>query len=295
MSWAIQFRRARPAPIIATLTAGGIGLGILSKLMIGTARAESNVPSKVFKGGPAFVSLPLESSEAVNHNTKRLRFKLPQQDAVSGLALTSALLTLSFPEGRWLPVPRPYTPVSASDEPGYLELLVKKYPNGKASSHLHSLQPGQKLLFAAALKGYQWKANAHPHITLIAGGAGITPIYQLAQGILRNPEDKTAITLVFGVNSDEDVLLRKEFDQFSKDFPGRFKAIYTVSNPSESSPFRKGYVTKALLEETVPSSKQDTKVFVCGPPAMEESLVGKRNSPGVLSQLGYRKDQIHKF
>ncbi|KAH6991195.1 oxidoreductase NAD-binding domain-containing protein [Ilyonectria sp. MPI-CAGE-AT-0026] len=295
MSWTIQFRQVRPAPLIASLAAGGIGLGIVSKIMMGTASAESNSPLKVFKGGPAFVSLPLESSEAVNHNTKRLRFKLPQEDAVSGLTLTSALLTVSWPKGSWVPVPRPYTPVSASDAPGFLDLLVKKYPNGKASSHLHSLEPGETLLFAAPLKGYQWKPNTHSHVTLIAGGAGITPIYQLAQGILRNPDDKTAITLVFGVNGDEDVLLGKEFEQFSKDFPDRFKAIYTVSHPSESSTFRKGYVTKALLEEVMPPSTQDTKVFVCGPPAMEASLVGKKNSPGVLSQLGYRWDQIHKF
>lgn len=41
-----------------------------------------------FGGGPAFFSLALESSEQVNHNTKRLRFKLPEADAVSGLSMT---------------------------------------------------------------------------------------------------------------------------------------------------------------------------------------------------------------
>lgn len=60
----------------------------MSKLMIHNASADSGAPTKVFGGGPAFVSLPLESSEQVNHNTKRLRFKLPQRDAVSGLSLT---------------------------------------------------------------------------------------------------------------------------------------------------------------------------------------------------------------
>lgn len=104
------------------------------------------------------------------------------------------------------------------------------------------------------------------------------------------------MTLVFGVNSDEDVLLKKEFEKFSEEYPDRFKAIYTVSHPKDGSPFRKGYVTKELLKEVVPSpSQKETKVFVCGPPAMEDSLVGKWNSPGILSQLGFRKDQIHKF
>ncbi|OHE93848.1 oxidoreductase NAD-binding domain-containing protein [Colletotrichum orchidophilum] len=292
----VALRRVRPATIAATVAAGGIGLAAYSRLFVNSASAESTAPPKVFGAGPAFVSLSLESSEDVNHNTKRLRFKLPQREAVSGLSLTSAVLTMSWPEGRWLPVARPYTPVQPLDDAGYLELMVKKYPDGKQSTHIHSLTPGQKLLFALAIKGHQWKPNSYRHVTLIAGGAGITPLYQLAQGILRNPDDKTAITLVFGVNSDQDVLLKEEFEQFERDFPGRFRAVYTVSNPAANSSYRKGYVTKQLLEEVgaVPKN-EDTKVFVCGPPAMEAALVGKRSAPGILQQLGYRKDQIHQF
>lgn len=182
------------------------------------------------------------------------------------------------------------------DAPGHLDLLVKRYPNGKSSTHLHSLAPGDRLFFVAAIKGYQWQPNSYRHIILIAGGAGITPIHQLAQGILSNPDDKTAMTLVFGVNGDQDVLLRKEFQEFEKAYPDRFKAIYTVSNPGEGSPFREGYVTKQLLEEVAPSPKGvDTKVFLCGPPAMETALVGSRSQPGILQQLGYDKSQIHRF
>lgn len=173
--------------------------------------------------------------------------------------------------------------------------MVKHYPNGKSSTNLHNLQPGQSLFFLASMKGHQWKANSFPHVTLIAGGAGITPIYQLTQAILRNPEDKTALTVVFGVNSDKDILLKKEFEKWEKEFPGRFKAVYTVSNPVSGSPYRKGYVTKELLKEVTPSPEgKETMVFVCGPPAMEKTLVGDKKS-GVLAELGYKKDQIYKF
>lgn len=41
---------------------------------------------KAFTGGDqGFVSLLLEKSEVVNHNTKKLRFKLPEEDMESGL------------------------------------------------------------------------------------------------------------------------------------------------------------------------------------------------------------------
>jgi cytochrome-b5 reductase len=177
------------------------------------------------------------------------------------------------------------------DEPGTLELLIKRYPNGKASTYLHSLTPGETLFFLTAIPGYKWTPNAHAHVTMIAGGAGITPIFQLTRGILQNPEDKTAITLIFGINSDADALFKKEFDEFETKYPGRFKAVYTVSNPVEGSKLRKGYVTKTLLEEVLGEEKSE-KVFVCGPPKMEEALTGKK---GILQELGFAKGQVHKF
>ena len=42
-------------------------------------------PKKFFTSGFSFQDLKLESSEVVNHDTKRLRFELPDKDAVSGL------------------------------------------------------------------------------------------------------------------------------------------------------------------------------------------------------------------
>ncbi|KAI1383971.1 NADH-cytochrome b5 reductase [Hypoxylon trugodes] len=279
---------------ITGVAVASTGFGLYYTYMRSVVQADSGAPKPAFGSGPAFLSLELESTEAINHNTKRLRFKLPSPDNVSGLTLTSALLTFSWPKGHTLPVLRPYTPINSLDEQGAIELLVKKYPNGKQSTHIHSLQPGDSLRFITRLPGYKWLPNKHPEITLIAGGAGITPVYQLIQGILQNPEDRTKITLVFGVNTDADLLLKKELSEYEARFPGRFKAVYTVSQPVTGSPFRQGYVTKELLSEVAPPSS-DSKVFVCGPPPMENTLVGSKRKPGVLEELGYRKDQIHKF
>lgn len=80
--------RTRPAPLIAGLTVGAIGVAVCSKMMFGTASAESREAKKIFKGGFASVKLPLHSSEDETHDTKRLRFKLPQEIAISGLPLT---------------------------------------------------------------------------------------------------------------------------------------------------------------------------------------------------------------
>ncbi|CAF9906611.1 MAG: NADH-cytochrome b5 reductase [Alectoria fallacina] len=261
-------------------------------------------PKKIFNSGFSFQDLRLESSEVVNHNTKRLRFELPDKDAVSGLRASSALLTKATPSGAWLPVLRPYTPISDPDEPGHVDLLVKRYPDGKMSNHLHSLVPGQTLSFKTGpLLTYEWTPNKHSQIALITGGAGITPMYQLTHAILKNPEDKTKVTLIFGVNSDADVLFEPELRELEKKFPDRFRAVYTVSNPTASSRFPKGYVTRELLKAHIPSPEErDVKVLFCGPPAMEKAIAGSKGFMGsqggvggILKEMGYSSDQVFKF
>jgi cytochrome-b5 reductase len=56
-----------------------------SSLLIRSAYADAPpAPKKIFPAS-GFVDLKLESSEPVNHNVKKLRFALPDADAVTGL------------------------------------------------------------------------------------------------------------------------------------------------------------------------------------------------------------------
>lgn len=186
------------------------------------------------------------------------------------------------------------------DDPGHIDLMVKRYPNGKQSTHLHSLAVGDSMtFFGKALPGYNWAPNERSHVLLIAGGAGITPIYQLATGILRNPDEKTKVTLVWGTNTDQDVFLQGEFDELERRYPGRFSARYTISRPEEGSTFASGRVTedflKGVMNESAFETATDGKVFLCGPPAMEEVLVGKKTRDGILARLGYGKEKVHRF
>ncbi|KAI9897568.1 hypothetical protein N3K66_007424 [Trichothecium roseum] len=250
----------RLRPILATTSVAAAATAAAFTLYVAAPRtvyAESPA-KKIFPGvGPALLSLPLESSELVNHDTKRLRFKLP-------------------------------------DDQG--------------STHLHSLSPGDALLFAAVLPGPRWTPNEHEHVALVAGGAGVTPCFQLLRGILLNPDDRTRCTLVVGVNAEGDVLLAEELGELQARFPGRLRTVVTVSRPTrnnknDNAGYREGYVTKELLDEVFAGDGEKesggrggvTKVFVCGPPGMERALVGSKSAPGILEQAGFKKSQIQKF
>lgn len=171
------------------------------------------------------------------------------------------------------------------------------------SQHLHSLNVDQRMSFKGPLPKYPWEANKHNHIGLIAGGTGITPMYQLARQIFKNPDDKTKVTLVFGNVSEDDILLKKEFQDLENTYPQRFRAFYVLDNPPQGWTGGKGYITKDLLKTVLPEPKEDNiKLFVCGPPGMYKAVSGTKVSPkdqgelsGILKELGYSQEQVFKF
>ncbi|KAF2139924.1 uncharacterized protein K452DRAFT_299901 [Aplosporella prunicola CBS 121167] len=272
---------------------------------------EQNIPSTTGKpmmaftgGDQGFISLKLESVEQLNHNTKKFRFHLPEEDSVSGLHIASALLTKYKGPEMEKAVIRPYTPTSDEDTRGYIDLIVKRYPNGPMSEHLHNMNPGQRLDFKGPIPKYPWESNKHQQIALIAGGTGITPMYQLIRAIFKNPEDKTKVTLVYGNISEEDIILKRELEHLENTYPQRFRAFYVLDNPPEGWQQGKGYVTKELLKTVLPEPKQgdNLKIFVCGPPGMYKAISGTKKSPkdqgeidGYLKELGYSKEQVYKF
>jgi len=266
--------------------------------------APSPTDKKTFVGGEqGFVSLKLESVDNVSHNTKKLRFALPEEDQLSGLNIASALLTKYKGPEMEKPVLRPYTPVSDEDARGYVDLLVKKYPDGAMSTHMHDMEPGQRLDFKGPLPKYPMEANKHKHVTLIAGGTGITPMWQVARYIFSHPDDQTKVTLVFGNVSEEDILLKHEWEELENKYPQRFRAFYVLNNPPERWQGGKGFINKELLKTVLPEPKEENiKIFVCGPPGLYKAISGPKKSPkdqgeidGILKELGYSKEQVYKF
>ncbi len=171
------------------------------------------------------------------------------------------------------------------------------------STHFHDMVPGQRLDVKGPIPKYPWSPNKHDHIALVAGGTGITPMYQVCRAIFNNPDDKTKVTLVFGNISEEDILLKQQLADLENTYPQRFRAFYVLDNPPKEWSGGKGYITKELLKTVLPEPKtENTKVFVCGPPGLMKAISGPKKSPqdqgelsGILKELGYSPEQVYKF
>ena len=68
------------------------------------------------------------------------------------------------------------------------------------------------------------------NVPLAAGGSGITPMQQVIEEILNNPEDKTQVSLVFANTEEKDILLRERFDELAKKH-GNFHVHYNLDKP----------------------------------------------------------------
>ena len=128
-------------------------------------------------------------------------------------------------------------------------------------------------------------------------------MYQLARAIFNNPSDKTKVTLVFGNLTEEDILLKPEFERLENTYPNRFRAFYLLDKPPEGWTQGSGHITSDLLKTVLPEPKEEEfKVFVCGPPGLCKAVSGPKKSPqdqgelgGMLKELGYSQEQVYKF
>ncbi|CBN75480.1 conserved unknown protein [Ectocarpus siliculosus] len=76
-----------------------------------------------------------------------------------------------------------------------------------------------KTAFSPKVKGpfpkFDYSPNVKKEIGMIAGGTGITPMLQVLQELLLNPEDKTKVTLLFANATTADIMLKAEIDKLA--------------------------------------------------------------------------------
>eukprot|EP01119_Soliformovum_irregulare_P010032 TRINITY_DN2430_c0_g1_i1.p1 TRINITY_DN2430_c0_g1~~TRINITY_DN2430_c0_g1_i1.p1 ORF type:complete len:310 (-),score=110.84 TRINITY_DN2430_c0_g1_i1:140-958(-) len=248
-----------------------------------------------------FVAFKLKSVRDVNHNTRIYTFDLGDPKAIIGLDVASCLVTKANIGENGKPVIRPYTPVSSNDEKGVMELMVKEYPNGVMSKHIANLKPGDTLEMKGPIPKIRYTPNMKKKIGMICGGTGLTPMLQVVRAILKNPEDKTDVTLVFANVTEEDILIKDEIDALAKKHKN-FHVKYVLEKPPKGWKGYTGYVSEAIIKETMPSAADGNLVMVCGPPPMMKAISGDKapdysqgEVDGLLKKLGYNKDQVYKF
>ncbi|KAL8152540.1 hypothetical protein V2J09_010300 [Rumex salicifolius] len=246
-----------------------------------------------------WIKFKLHETAKVNHNTKMFRFSFDPNQKL-GMNVASCILTRAS-LGKDEYVIRPYTPISTPDAKGYFDLVVKIYPGGKMSQHLANLKPGDVLEVRGPIEKLKYTPNMKKHIGMIAGGTGITPMLQVIEEVLRNPDDNTQVTLLYANVSPDDILLKQRLDILASSHPN-FKVYYTVSKASKDWKGGLGHVSKDMVVKGMPNPGKDTLIMVCGPPGMVKHVAGEKPNQwaqgqvsGLLKDVGYTEEMVYKF
>lgn len=285
---------------------GGAGCAV-GAMSMSSARMNEAKPELVGKAGPMdkeeWRPFKLTKRIPVSPDTQLLQFEIPDNAAlnlqVAGLVQARTVGS----DGK--PITRPYTPISLTETKGSFDLVVKAYPApvGVMSRALCALRPGETFEFRGPFMKRAHVPNEHSEIAMIAGGTGITPMLQIAREVLRNPEDKSHITLIFSNHKEEDILLKSELDELVRTHPGRMTVTYTLTQetPKKWSGER-GRINRKMLEPRLPKAGKATLVYVCGPKGFMEAISGTKDEKyqqgelsGVLRDMGFAKENVFKL
>ncbi|RKP09778.1 hypothetical protein THASP1DRAFT_13815 [Thamnocephalis sphaerospora] len=268
------------------------------------APKEAKAPSSALNPKD-FKPFKLAEVNDISHNTRHLRFELDSPEQTFGLKVASCVVArLPAAEGQEGDyIIRPYTPISREDEKGHVDFIIKVYPDGKLTQKIFKLKPGDQLEMKGPIPKFPYEANKYKHIGLIAGSyCGITPMLQVARKVLDNANDHTTLSLLFANVTEEDILARKELEDFVAQHPDRIRVHYTLDNPPKGWNQYVGFVSSKMVKETMPEPAEGNIVMVCGPPPMLASVSGPKGPKftqgevgGILKELGYNESQVFKF
>ncbi|KAG6520990.1 hypothetical protein ZIOFF_018055 [Zingiber officinale] len=141
---------------------------------------------------------------------------------------------------------------------------MQKYPQGRMSHHFREMKVGDYMSVKGPKGRFKYQVGQVRAFGMIAGGSGITPMFQVTRAILENPKDKTKVYLIYANVTSEDILLKP---------------------PESWNGGGVGFVPKDMINNHCPAPAHDIQVMRCGPPPMAAHL----------DDLGYTKELQFQF
>lgn len=201
-------------------------------------------------------------------------------------------------------IKRSYTPINRVEQPGFVDLLVKVYlpspqfpEGGQLTQYINTLQVGDFMtmdgpkgkleymgqgLFRFVKQGLSKRFRK---VSMVAGGTGIAPCYQLMLHMLEE-EQGYEITLIFANRTPADILMKEELDRFED---MGVKIVYTVDRADADWKGYTGFVTKKMIAESLSAPAESHLMLYCGPRPMNKEL------RKALLELGHDEAHVFKF
>ncbi|MED6218321.1 NADH-cytochrome b5 reductase [Stylosanthes scabra] len=265
----------------------GLAVAVVA-IGVGAFYIYSSKKPKVCLDPEKFKEFKLVKRQQLSHNVAKFTFALPTPTSVLGLPIGQHI-SCRGKDGQGEEVIKPYTPTTLDSDVGHFELVIKMYPQGRMSHHFREMKVGDYLAVKGPKGRFKYQPGEVRAFGMLAGGSGITPMFQVARAILENPQDKTKVHLIYANVTYEDILLKDELDGLVANHPDQFKVYYVLNQPPESWNGGVGFVSKEMIQAHCPAPANDIKMLRCGPPPMNKAMAGH------LEALGYAPESQFQF
>ncbi|RAL39191.1 hypothetical protein DM860_002724 [Cuscuta australis] len=266
-------------------------IGVAVALLAAAAAAAYVFSSKKTKGcldPEKFKEFKLVKRTQLSHNVAKFRFELLTPTSILGLPIGQHI-SCRGKDSQGEDVIKPYTPTTLDSDVGHFELVIKMYPQGRMSHHFREMRVGDYLAVKGPKGRFKYQPGEVRAFGMLAGGSGITPMFQVARAILENPNDNTMVHLIYANVTYEDILLKEELDGLASNYPRRFKVYYVLNQPPEEWSGGVGFVSKEMIKSHCPPPATDIKILRCGPPPMNKAMAAH------LEALGYDTEMQFQF
>ncbi|MEN9417579.1 MAG: hypothetical protein RI988_1199 [Pseudomonadota bacterium] len=174
--------------------------------------------------------------------------------------------------------------LSDSPDPAQYRVTIKRVPAppdhpeaapGLSSNHFHDhVGVGDILRVKAPSGHFVLDPEASAPVVLIGGGIGITPMMSMLNWCVAN-QPQRAVHLYYGLRNSDEQAFKGRLEELAASHPAlRLHVVYSRPT-SADGPGRDhqhaGHVDVDLLRRTLPHGRH--QFYVCGPPAMMQTLV----------------------
>ncbi|MGH2270631.1 NADH:ubiquinone reductase (Na(+)-transporting) subunit F [Anaerohalosphaeraceae bacterium U12dextr] len=227
----------------------------------------------------------LAAVEDLTYDMKRFRFELLGPDTMDFIAGQYVQITCPAYKSGVDEVSRAYSIASDPKDNHFVELIVRRVPNGICTTWLFDyLKVGQPVQLTGPYGEFRMSDTQAPMI-FIAGGSGMAPFVSILHQMRHTGSTRKA-DFYFGGNSVRDLCLQQQMAEFEKMIPS-FTFVPVVARPQPEDHWvgQTGLVTEAVQRQY--SDLSGHEGYLCGSPGMIDASIK------VLVGLGMPQDKVY--
>ncbi|HSH35358.1 2Fe-2S iron-sulfur cluster binding domain-containing protein [Schnuerera sp.] len=228
----------------------------------------------------------VESIEDMTPVIKKLRLRFEEGEEISFKPGQYIQLKAPIYEGNDEEVYRAYSIASPPSEKNYIDLIIGYVPGGKATTYVHKhLKVGDTVDINGPYGDFYYEDKYDNEMVLVAVGTGMAPILSILYH-MKDKDIKRKAKFYFGARTPEDLFLLDELKELEETLYD-FEFIPTLSRALDEHNWTGARGRVNVLLDNHIKNPDDKEAYLCGSPAMIDTVVEVLKEKGILEERIY--------